>query len=151
MEIADQENMQQVFETWNRETLLEELVRRSDDFIPEARKMLRAELLKRGVSDAAIEAAKQAYLTSLAKRKLPMENLTLVRTFGDSLSAQAAQQLLLQEGIESEVHGSDRLLFGPGLLSVGPDPITLKVVASDADRGRELLEAFEQAKHKDEA
>ncbi|MCH9649185.1 MAG: DUF2007 domain-containing protein [Deltaproteobacteria bacterium] len=145
METTDREQTQRTFETWNRETLLEELVRRGDDFQPEALELLKAEVRRRGVSDAAVEAAHQAYRAALAKRQLPLADLAVVRTFGDSLSARAAQELLAQEGIESEVHGSDRLLFGPGLLSVGPDPITLKVVSRSAERAQEILRDFAAA------
>ena len=134
MESADREQIQRTFETWNRETLLEELAQRGDDFTPEARELLRTELLRRGVSETTIDHAREAYRASLAKRELPLDALKAVDTFGDRPSADAARDLLAQAGIAGEVLGSNRPIFGSG-----PLPITLKVAEHDLERARKLL------------
>ncbi|MCB1034338.1 MAG: hypothetical protein KDD47_10955 [Acidobacteria bacterium] len=149
MDDQDREHMQHTFETWNRETLLEELILRGEDFVPEAREMIQAELERRGVTPAAIERARKAYKEAMAQRKLPLEELVTVETFGDRISADGARDLLRRNGVESAVFGSDRLLFGPGLLSVGPDPVVLKVAEHDAERAQQILVDFAPAAEED--
>lgn len=151
MDDQDREHMQHTFETWNRETLLEELVLRGDDFVPEARELLRAELERRGVTAGALERARRAYGEAMAKRKLPLESLVAVETFGDRISAEGAREVLRRSGVTAEVFGSDRLLFGPGLLAVGPNPVVLKVAEHDAGRARAILADFNPAVEDEEA
>jgi hypothetical protein len=142
MDTVDDERLSQVFESWNRETLLEELIQREEDFVPRAREALRAELLRRGVSEATIAQARKAFLASRGEDALPLEELRVVDTFGDRLSAEAARNLLDQHGVAGEVYGSERLLFGPGLLALGPEPVTLKVMEHDLDKAQAILADF---------
>lgn len=149
MDDQEREQIQHTFETWNRETLLEELVQRGDDFVPEARELLEAELERRGVTSAAIDRARQAYRDAMNERKLPLEALVTLETFGDQILAGAAQEVLHRNGVDSEVFGSNRMLFGSGLLAVGPDPIVLKVAEHDAEKAREILRELEEVEADD--
>ncbi len=145
MDTIDRDGMRKVFETWNSETLLDELVQRGDDLVPEAREEIAAVLASRGVSEAAVELDREAYRAHLAERALPLEELVTIETFDDRLSAEEAGDLLRQNGIECAVLGSDTILFGPGLLSIGPRPLTLKVAAHEADAAKTLLAEFAPA------
>lgn len=139
MDEHEREQMQHTFETWNRETLIEELVQRGEDFVAEARELLEAELERRGVTAAAVDRARQTYRESMARRALPLEALVTVETFGERILADAAREILRRNGVESEVFGSNRMLFGSGLLAVGPSPVVLKVAEHDAQKAREIL------------
>lgn len=142
MEPAEHPDMERVLSSWNTDTLLEELTQRGDDFVPEARAFMHAELLRRGVAESEIEGAALAYSEHLSERKFSNEELKVIRTFDSMTIAEAARDELEAAGIDCLVHGSDQLLFGPGLLRVGPDPITLKVAEHDEARARELLRTF---------
>lgn len=134
------EDMREIFASWSREILLEEYVQRSQDFVPLALEVLHAELRDRGVSDEEIEAARERYRQELIDHPLAAEdNAVVLETFDDRIYAEAAASLLEQADIPHLLHGSDQLLFGPGLLRFGPDPITLKVAAHDEARARAVL------------
>ncbi len=150
MDDQEREQIQHAFETWNRETLIEELVQRGQDFVPEARELLHAELERRGVTSAAIDRATQAYRETMAKRQLPPEALITVETFGDRIEADAARQVLQREGVAGEVFGSNRMLFGSGLLAVGPNPIVLKVAEHDAEKARGILAQLSEVEEGEE-
>ena len=140
---ATREDMIRTFEDWSNATLLEELVERGDDYLPEARDLMHEELHKRGISEAEIEQRTAHYHRQLEDLDLRHHDLVVVETFGDRLTAEAAQNILSDSGIASFLSGSDQLFFGPGLLRFGPDPITLKVAEANEARAREILESFE--------
>jgi hypothetical protein len=140
---ATRDDMVNTFEEWNKETLLEELVERADDYVPEARDLLHEELHKRGISEAEIEQRTAQYHRQLEAVDLRHHDLVVAETFGDRLTAQAAQNILRDGGIESYIQGNDGLFFGPGLLRFGPDPITIKVAEVNAAKAKEILDAFE--------
>ena len=140
---ATREDMVKTFEDWNNETLLEELVERGDDYLPEARDLMHEELHKRGISEAEIEQRTGQYHQQLDALDLRHHDLVVVETFGDRLTAEAAQNILKDGGIPSFLSGSDSLFFGPGLLRFGPDPITLKVAEGNEARAKEILDSFE--------
>jgi hypothetical protein len=142
MEPVSHPEMEKIISSWNRETLLTELTERGDDFSPEARAFLHAELLRRGVTEEEIQLAAERYRSHLSERQFTHDELVVIRTFDAMPIAEAARDELEDAGIPCLLHGSDRLLFGPGLLRVGPDPITIKVAEHDATRARQLLESF---------
>ncbi len=137
--MSEREETQNLFESWNRETLLEEYVQRRDDYLPDAQEMLHDELRRRGTSDEEISAAERAYNEGLEGHPLADEALVVVETYDDMVYATAARDLLQQHDIPSLLHGSDHMLFGPGLLRVGPDPITLKVAEHTEAKARQVL------------
>lgn len=150
METADRQEIRETFESWNQETLLQELAQRGGDFTPPARELLIEELQRRGVTEAEIEQAQEAYRQHLAERELPLEHLRTAEGFDDRLSASAAQNLLEREGIPSVVQGSDHTFFPPGLLAVRPQSVTLKVAEHDLEKARALLQDFAPAHEPDE-
>jgi hypothetical protein len=140
---ATHEDMVKTFEEWSNATLLEELVERADDYLPEARDLLHGELHKRGISEAEIEQRTAQFHQQLEEVDLRHHDLAVAETFGDRLTADAAQNILREAGIESYIQGNDSLFFGPGLLRFGPNPITLKVAEANLGKAKEILDAFE--------
>lgn len=142
MEAFDREAVESIISSWSREALLEELVQRGEDYVPEAREILHQELLRRGVTETEIVRAAEAYAAHLSERKFTRDRLVTIKTFDNMAIAVAARDELEAAGIDCLVHGSDSLLFGPGLLQVGPDPITLKVAEHDEASARATLRDF---------
>jgi hypothetical protein len=140
---ANRDDMVKTFEEWNNTTLLEELVERGDDYLPEAKDLMHEELRRRGITEAEIEQRTAAYHKQLDDLDLRHHDLVVVETFGECLTAEAARNILNNEGIPAFLSGSDQLFFGPGLLRFGPDPITLKVAEANVQRAKEVLENFE--------
>ncbi len=151
MDSESQQEMEKLISSWNRETLLKELTERGDDFSTEARAFMHAELLRRGVTEEEIQLAAERYRAHLSERQFTHDELVVIRTFDAMPVAEAARDELEQAGIPCLLHGSDHLLFGPGLLRVGPDPITIKVAEHDAARARQVLESFALPLSDDEA
>lgn len=137
--MSERDEMRNLFGSWNRETLLEEYVQRRDDYLPGAQEVLHEELRRRGIDDGEISAAERAYAEGLSGHPLAEEALVVVETYDDMVYATAARDLLQEHDIPSLLHGSDHMLFGPGLLRVGPDPITLKVAEHSEARARQVL------------
>ncbi|MCB1055790.1 MAG: hypothetical protein KDD11_09810, partial [Acidobacteria bacterium] len=94
METFDRENVEEIISSWKREALLEEFVQRGSDYVPEAREILHRELLSRGVTDAEIMTAAEAWSQHLSERKFTQDSLVTIRTFDNMAIAFAARDEL---------------------------------------------------------
>ena len=144
-EDRDLEEMQESFAEMSDDALMAQRVEQTDDFHPDAVKLMDDELLGRGFSRSEIDRRRAELLAHRAGG--PM---VAVADFEERLFAQQAQDLLAQQDIDSVLQ--DPASLGPNEFPV-PDIEGLHVVMvprPDAERARLILSVFAPAADEEE-
>lgn len=141
----DREEMQQAFAERSTEALLEQLVDEGEQFHPEARALMEAELRRRGISHGQIEERKAARVHHPGTDEEPEGGRRVaVAAFDEEIFAEQASDVLTKEGIEAYVY--HRSSLGPEFPTPDVDGTHLLLVAEeDEGRARLFLEAFAPA------
>lgn len=144
-EHEDLEEMRESFAELTDEALMQQRVAQTDEFEPDAVKLMDDELQKRGFSRSEIDRRRAELVAH--REGGPM---VAVADFGERLFAMQAQDVLEQKGIDSVVQ--DPASLGPNELPV-PDIEGIHVVLvppADAERAKLILSVFAPASGNEE-
>lgn len=141
----DLEEMRESFADMNDETLMAQRVEQTDDFEPDAVKLMDEELQRRGFSRSEIDRNRAEHLARRGGG--PM---VAVADFEERLFAQQAQDLLAQQDVDSVLQDPNSL--GPNEFPV-PDVEGVHVVLvppGDAEKAKLILSVFPPASDEEE-
>jgi len=144
-EHQDLEEMLERFKEMNDEALLKQRIEQTDDYRPEAVKLMDDELLDRGFTRSEIDRRRAEFLAHRGGG--PM---VAVADFETRLFAQQAQDVLAQQDVDSVIQ--DPASLGPNEFPV-PDVEGLHVLLApeaDAERAKLILSVFAPAAEDEE-